>query len=242
MQPYPAPPARPLPTGTVTFLFTDIEGSTRHWEEHPDAMRAALGWHDDLIETLVERNEGTLVRLRGEGDSRFAVFARASDAVAAALAIQRTLHAEAWPGQLSLRVRLAVRTGEADLRAGDYCGSAVNRCARLRGVANGGQALMTQATYDLARVCLPLEAGLRDLGWHRLPNLADPERVYELTHPDLPADFPPLRSLDARLHNLPIQLSSFVGRETELAEVRRLLGSARWLTRTSPASARPASS
>src|SRR5262249_45683199 len=150
-----AAPPRPLPTGTVTFLFTDVEGSSRSWEEYPDAMRLALGRHDDLIESLVEHNEGVVVRPRGEGDSRFAVFSRASDGIAAALAIQRALHVEQWPGELALRVRIAVHTGEADLRAHDYYGPAVNRCARLRGVAHGGQTLLSQATCELARGSLP---------------------------------------------------------------------------------------
>jgi predicted ATPase/class 3 adenylate cyclase len=226
--------ARPLPTGTVTFLFTDVEASTRNWEKHPNAMRAALAHHDHLIEALVGRHEGAVVRPRGEGDSRFAVFARASDAVAAALAIQRALRTEPWPGQLALRVRLAVHSGEAELRAADYYGSAVNRCARLRGIAHGGQTLISQATRDLARGSLSPEAGVHDLGWHRLPDLAEPEHVYQLTHPDLPTDFPPLRSVDAPLNNLPIQLTSFVGRQSELTEIQRLLGSTRLLTLTGP--------
>jgi class 3 adenylate cyclase len=126
-----------LPTGTVTFLFTDVEGSTRLWEQHPQAMRWALARHDALIAAAVERYQGALVRPRGEGDSRFAVFARATEAIAAAAAIQQALAAAPWPAEVPLRVRLALHTGEADLREGDYYGSAVNRCARLRGVAHG---------------------------------------------------------------------------------------------------------
>jgi class 3 adenylate cyclase len=127
-----------LPTGTVTFLFTDVEGSTRLWERHPDPMRAALARHDALVEQAVARHGGVVVRPRGEGDSRFAVFARATDAVVAAAAVQRALHAEPWPPETPLRVRLALPTGEADLRAGDSYGGAVNRAARLRGLAHGG--------------------------------------------------------------------------------------------------------
>src|SRR5579862_5125925 len=121
-----------LPTGTVTFLFTDVEGSTRLWEQDPRGMRHALARHDALIEGEVERQGGVVVRPRGEGDSRFAVFSRATDALLAAVAMQQTLHAEPWPAETPLRVRLALHTGEADLREGDYYGSAVNRCARLR--------------------------------------------------------------------------------------------------------------
>jgi predicted ATPase/class 3 adenylate cyclase len=203
----------------VTFLFTDVEGSSRNWEEHPDAMRSALARHDELIETLVVRNAGTLVRPRGEGDSRFAVFARATDAVAAAAAAQEALHVEPWPAEMPLRVRLALHTGEADLRAGDYYGSAVNRCARLRSIAHGGQVLLSQTTFDLVRDALPAGVTVRDLGEHRLSDLARPERVFQLTAPGTPADFPPLGS-------------SFVGRDQELVDVVARLENARLLTLT----------
>jgi class 3 adenylate cyclase len=127
-----------LPTGTVTFLFTDIEGSTHLWEQHPAAMRAAAVRHDAVVEGVVAGHGGVLVRPRGEGDGRFAVFARASDAVAAAAALQAALIAESWPTPQPLRVRMALHTGEADLRDEDYYGTAVNRCARLRAIAHGG--------------------------------------------------------------------------------------------------------
>src|SRR5918912_2484791 len=153
-----------LPTGTVTFLFTDVEGSTNLWERHPDKMRAALVRHDHLIERLVAEHRGVVVRPRGEGDSRFAVFPRASDAVAAAAAIQRALHEEPWPAETRLRVRMALHTGEADLRDGDYYGAAVNRCARLRAIAHGGQTLLSVATYDLVRDAIPPGVSLADLG------------------------------------------------------------------------------
>jgi class 3 adenylate cyclase len=122
-------PEPPLPAGTVTYLFTDQEGSTRLWERHPAAMRAALAGHDALIEFLTEQHDGLVVRPRGEGDSRFCVFARATDAVAAAAAVQRALHRQDWPAETPLRVRMTLHTGEADLRAGDYYGGAVNRAA-----------------------------------------------------------------------------------------------------------------
>src|SRR3990170_3734995 len=120
------------PSGTVTFLFTDIEGSTALWEQHPEGMRQALVRHDALVEQIVAEHHGHVVRPRGEGDSRFAVFARATDAVTAAAALQQALYAEAWPSPTPLRVRMALHTGEADLREGDYYGSAVNRCPRTR--------------------------------------------------------------------------------------------------------------
>src|SRR5918911_2735749 len=140
-----------LPTGTVTFLFTDVEGSTKLWERHPEQMRVALARHDQLIEGSVEQHQGVVVRPRGEGDSRFAVFPRASDAVAAAAAIQHALHEERWPAETPLRVRMALHTGEADLRDGDYYGTAVNRCARLRAVAHGSQTVLSAITAGLVR-------------------------------------------------------------------------------------------
>ncbi|HEY8744448.1 MAG TPA: adenylate/guanylate cyclase domain-containing protein, partial [Chloroflexota bacterium] len=221
-----------LPTGTVTFLFTDVEGSTRLWEQQPEMMRQVLVRHDAIIEEAVAQHAGVIVRPRGEGDSRFAVFARPSDAVAAAVAIQQALHGETWPLPAPFRVRMALHTGEADLRDGDYYGSAVNRCARLRAITHGGQTLVSQATAHLIRDGLPLDAGLRDLGDQRLSDLSRPERVYQLLHPDLPAEFPPLRSLTALPHNLPLQLTSFIGRERELGELTRRLQTARLLTLT----------
>src|SRR5262245_43979873 len=208
-----------LPTGTGTSLFTDVEGSTRLWEQRPEAMGRALVQHDAVVEFLTEQHHGQVVRPRGEGDSRFCVFARATDAVAAALAIQRALHAEPWPTRQPLRVRVALHTGEADLRAGDYYGPAVNRCARIRAVARGGQVLLSRATVDLARDAPPGGLGLRDLGEHRLSDLARPEQLFQLVHADLPAAFPPPRSLSALPNNLPLQLTSFVGRGWEIAEV-----------------------
>lgn len=221
-----------LPVGTITFLFTDVEGSTKLWEQYPDAMRQALIRHDALIEACVAAHAGTVVRPRGEGDSRFAVFPRVTDAVAAACAIQRTLFSEPWPTETPLRVRLALHTGEADLREGDYYGTAVNRCARLRAIAHGGQTLLSLATAELVRDALPAGASLRDLGLHRLKDLQRPEQVFQLMSPDLPADFPPLKSLDTLPNNLPRQLTSFIGREREMAEVKQLLHTTSLLTLT----------
>jgi predicted ATPase/class 3 adenylate cyclase len=223
-----------LPTGVVTFSFTDVEGSTRLWEQHPEAMRQAMRQHDELIEAAVASNGGVVVRPRGEGDSRFAVFLRPTDAVAAARDIQHSLAAEPWPTPRPLRVRMALHTGEADLRAGDYYGADVNRCARLRAVAHGGQTLLSQPTFDLVRDALPTDVSLRDLGEHRLKDLQRPEHVFELDVVGLPAEFPPLQSVDAFPNNLPIQLTSFVGRDKELNEVQRLLVTTHLLTLTGP--------
>jgi len=221
-----------LPAGTVTFLLTDIQGSTRLWERHPDAMRQALACHDELAASLIEKYEGTLIKSRGEGDSLFAVFGRATDALWAALALQQALIAQAWPSEIPLRVRMALHTGEADLRERDYYGPAVNRCAHLRAIAHGGQVLLSRTTYELVCDSLPEGAGLQDLGEHRLRDLSRPEHVFQLVHPALPAEFSPLKSLDALPNNLPRLLTSFVGREREMEEIKQLLSSTFLLTLT----------
>lgn len=225
-----------LPTGIVTFLFTDIQGSTALWEHHPVATRAALERHDALIEAVVAQHHGVVVRPRGEGDSRFAVFARATDSVLAACAIQRTLLHEPWNLPSPLCVRIAVHTGEAELRAGDYYGAAVNRCARLRAIAHGGQTVISRATQELVCDQLPREVMLRDLGEHRLKDLIRPEHVFQVVASELPVDFPALTSLDTRRHNLPLQTTPLIGREPEIAAVRDRLRQpvVRLLTLTGP--------
>jgi DNA-binding SARP family transcriptional activator len=215
-----------------TFLLTDIEGSTRHWLDHPEAMRRALACHDALAAAVIDQHGGRLVKQRGEGDSLFAVFSRATDAVVAALDLQRALAREPWPAETPLKDRVALHTGEAEVREGDYYGLAVNHGARLRAVGHGGQVLLSQTTAALAGEELPEGVSLRELGVHRLKDLQRPEPILQLTHPDLPAEFPPLRSLEAFAHNLPVQLTSFIGREGEITEVKRLLGSTHLLTLT----------
>jgi predicted ATPase/class 3 adenylate cyclase len=221
-----------LPAGMVTFLLTDIADSTRFWDEYPEEMRAAMARHDALVETFARDYGGTIVRPRGEGDSRFVVFPRATNAVAAACAIQRAVMAETWPTPAPIRVRMALHTGEGAVSEGDYYGSAINRCARLRAIAHGGQTLLSLATAELVRDELPGAVGLVLLGTYRLKDLQRPEQVYQLVHPDLPADFPPIRSFDVHPHNLPIQLTSFIGREREIAEVKHLVSTTRLLTLT----------
>ncbi len=225
-----------LPSGTVTFLFTDIEGSTVLWEQHPELARPAMIRHDEIVEDVVGRHNGMLVRPRGEGDSRFAVFARATDAVSGAAALQKALHTEPWQTPRPLRVRMALHTGEADLRDGDYYGSVVNRCARLRSAAHGGQTLLSGITYDLVFDALPSGLELRDLGEHSLKDLQRPERIFQLNVAGVPSEFPTLKTLDPRKNNLPSQRSPLVGRERELAAIRTLLlrGEVGLLTLTGP--------
>ena len=216
----------------ATFVLTDVEGSTRLWEIDPAAMRPAMARHDEIIDNAVVRHGGSVIRSRGEGDSSFSVFESAADAIAAAVDLQRGMAAEPWPGEVTLRVRLGIHTGEAEHRAGDYYGTAVNRCARLRGIAYGGQSVLSTTTRALVEDRLPPGAFLRDLGPHRLKDLADPERIYQLCHPDLVNEFPPLRGLEALPNNLPIQLTSFVGRERELRQLRERVLHSRLLTLT----------
>ena len=212
-----------LPTGTLTFLFTDVEGSTRLWELYPEEMRAAMARHDELIESCVVQSGGMVVRPRGEGDSRFAVFQYASDAAIAAIAIQCKFFTASWPFSEPLRVRMALHTGEADLREGDYYGSAVNRCARLRGAAHGGQILISQTTQLLITEALPDGADLLDLGEHKLKDLHRSERIYQIIIQGLPADFPPLNTPDSFLTNLPIPRNQLIGRNLELETISDLL-------------------
>lgn len=222
-----------LPTGTVTFLFTDVVGSTRMWESEPAAMAGAMIRHDELIEQCVEKAGGQLVRPRGEGDSRFAVFTRSVDAVNAAVAIGRGLQAEPMTTSVPIRVRTAIHSGEADLRAGDYYGDCVNRCARIRGIGHPEQILLSGTAHGLLSQ-LAEQVGVLDLGEHRMKDLTAAERIFQVTHPDLPAEFPALLSLDRARHNLPIQLSSFVGREEELAEVTKMVTASRLVSLLGP--------
>jgi predicted ATPase/class 3 adenylate cyclase len=223
------------PTGTVTFVLTDIEGSTRLWETQPDAMERAIGRHGAIVADAVERRGGTLVRERGEGDSTFSVFPHAPDAIAAALEIQRALTHEPWDPGTELRVRVAMHTGDAYLISDDeYASPVINRCARIREIAYGGQVLISEHTLQLVDGALPSGASVLDLGPHRLRDLSRPVRIFQLQHPELPQTFPKLRSLEAGLHNLPVQLTSFIGREREVEEVRKHLAATRALNLVGP--------
>ena len=216
-----------LPTGTVTLLLADVEGSTRLWETQPGAMTAAVARLNQAVSEIIATNDGVRPVEQGEGDSFVAAFARASDAVAAAVELQRAPLAP-------IRLRIGVHTGEIQLRdEGNYAGPTINRTARLRDLGHGGQTLLSGATEQMVVDRLPEGAWLTDLGTHPLRDLPRPERVVQLCHPDLVNEFPPLRtSKVVAASNLPVQLTSFVGRDTELTQLRELLADNRVVTLT----------
>ncbi len=209
-----------VPTGTVTFLLTDISGSTRLWEAGADAAAAAVHRHYELLGAAIALHNGVRPVEQGEGDSVVAAFAKASDAVAAALDVQRAFAEEAWPEGRAVQVRIALHTGEAQLRdESNYFGPTIIRCARLRAIAHGGQTVLSHSTRNLVVDQLDESTTLRDLGSHRLKDLGRAEQVWQLCHPDLDRDFPPLRSLDVVPNNLPVPLTTLVAREAELAQL-----------------------
>ncbi|MDQ6924037.1 MAG: adenylate/guanylate cyclase domain-containing protein, partial [Pseudomonadota bacterium] len=181
-----------LPTGTVTLLFTDIEGSTRLWEAHAAAMRTALARHDALLRHCIDDHDGHVFKTGG--DAFCAAFHTASDALAAALDAQRALHREPWPEGAKLRVRMALHSGAVEVRDGDYFGAPLNRVARLLAAGHGGQTLLSESMHDLCRDQLPPLASVKALGSHGLKDLGRPEMVFQVCHPDLPQSFPPLTS------------------------------------------------
>jgi predicted ATPase/class 3 adenylate cyclase/DNA-binding CsgD family transcriptional regulator len=226
--------SRGLPTGTITFLLADIEGSTRTWEaEDEEAVQKAVSRFYEILDHAISSRGGVRPVEQGEGDSVVGVFPRASDGISAALSAQKELGAEGWPTSSPLLVRMALHSGEAQLRdEGNYFGPVVNRCARLRELAHGAQVLVSRATHDLVADQLPEEVSLKDLGSHRLKDLGRPEETFQLCHPDLSDDFPALRSLDSRPHNLPAQLTRFIGREQEIRTVTELVERDRLVTLT----------
>jgi len=219
-----------LPSGTVTFLFTDLESSTRLWDEQREAMKAALARHDEILRGAVEAQGGQVVK--GTGDGLHAVFATAEAGLVAAAASQRALGREGWGATGPLRVRMGLHTGAAERRGGDYFGPVLNRAARLMAAAHGGQVVCSQVTADLVADSLPEGVGLVDLGEHRLRDLARPERVFQVCAPGLDGEFGALLSLEAYPGNLPGQLTSFVGRDEELAVIAGMLERSRLVTIT----------
>jgi predicted ATPase/class 3 adenylate cyclase len=218
------------PSGTVTFLFTDIEGSTQLWEQHPEAMKSVLAKHDAILKDAIESNHGTIIKTTGDGIH--AVFETAIEAVNTTLSAQRYL--QSLSSSPKLKVRMGLHTGEAELRAGDYYGQALNRGARIMSAGHGGQILLSFVTADLAREHLPADISLLDLGEHRLKDLIYPENIFQLLAPDLPKEFPALKSLNTLPNNLPFQLTSFIGREREIKEANQIFANTRLLTFIGP--------
>jgi len=214
-----------LPSGTVTFLFTDIEGSTRLLQQLGSRYADVLAEERSLLRAAFQERDGREIDTAGDG--LFVAFGRATQAVSAAAAAQRSISTHPWPEGLQVHVRMGLHTGEAVFSAGGYVGLDVHRAARICSAGHGGQILLSQTTRDL-----PAGVSIRALGSHRLKDLQHPEVVFQVIIPDLPSDFPPLKSLDRLPNNLPIQLTSFIGREREMAEIKRMLSAARLLTLT----------
>lgn len=225
------------PSGTVTFLFTDIEGSTRLWQELPEGMSVSNARHDAILRAAINANNGFIFETIG--DSFHVAFHNALDALCAALSAQRDLQAEPWGETGAIRVRMGLYTGAAEFSGDgsnkyDYHASyaTIAAAARVMSVAHGGQVLISQTTHDLLQNNLPGNVTLRDMGEHRLKDLRSPLHLYQLAAPDLPQEFPAITSFNALPNNLPVQLTRFIGREKELAEVERLLAGTRLLTLT----------
>jgi predicted ATPase/class 3 adenylate cyclase len=216
------------PEGNVTFLFTDIEGSTRLWEKNPRKMGGALARHDELLRTTVERHNGYVFKT--VGDAFCVAFEGAMDAVRAAISAQRGLASATWPDTGPIRVRMAIHSGEVEHRDSDYFGPTLNRVARLLSAGHGGQTLLSHVTAEMVREHLPDDASLHDCGERRLKDLSRPEQIFQLVVQDLPSDFPPLRSLEVLPNNLPAQVTNFIGRAREMAELKRLLRTNRLVT------------
>ena len=221
-----------LPTGTVTFLFTDVEGSTRLAQELGDGWPPLLERHREIARAAWGEQHG--VEIGTEGDSFFVVFSSAPQALAAAVAAQREFAAEAWPANAAIRVRMGMHTGEGLLSGGSYVGLDVHRAARIANAGNGGQILLSASTHALVEGTLPTGVLLREMGEHRLKDLSRPERIWDVVIEGLPSDHPPLRTLNSVPNNLPTQLTSFLGRQREIAEAHQLLLDGRLLTLTGP--------
>ena len=216
------------PTGTVAFLFTDIEGSSQRWEAHPRAMDDALGRHNAILSSAIEEHNGYVFKTAG--DAFCAAFGRVSEAIRAAIQAQRAINEENFSIVGGLRVRMGLHLGEASEHDGDYFGPVVNRVARIMSIGHGGQVLISDVARAHVHGHLPDGASLTDLGQHRLEGLAEREHVWQLNIAGVPSDFPPPKSMDARPNNLPMQVTSFRGRERDLFEVKSLLAEHRLLT------------
>ena len=222
-----------LPTGTVTFFFSDIVDSTPLWERYPEEMKTALAKHDAILKETIASNHGQIIKSTGDGVH--SVFATAIDAIHAAIETQRAIRESTAFFEnlgLSLSIRIGMHTGEAELRDGDYYGQALNRSQRIMSIAHGGQILVSDTTAQVAREHLPKGVSLLNLGEHHLRGLLQSEQIFQLIVPDLEQAFPPLKSVPTKTNNLPTQVTSFIGREKEKAEIQALLDSRRLVTLT----------
>ena len=220
------------PSGTVTFLFTDIEGSTRLAREHPGVWEAQRARHHQILRQAIESNHGYVFQI--VGDAFCAAFHKAGDALQAALQAQRALQDEPW-GEGVLRVRMGIHTGEAELQDGEYQGYlTLSQVQRIMSAGHGGQILLSNITEDLLRSQLSGDISLHDMGAQRFKDVPYPVRIFQVVAPELQQEFPALRLQDAAANNLPAQLTSFIGREKEVADVRRLLESTHLLTLIGP--------
>jgi class 3 adenylate cyclase len=220
-----------VPEGTVTFVFTDIVGSTRLWERHPEQMRAAVQRHDELMRAAFLAGGGHVFKT--VGDAFCVAFAEPSSALTASAAVQRRLAAEPWGVVGALEVRIGIHTGTAEMRDGDYFGGTLNRAARIEAAAHGGQVLVSGVTRSLVLDHPPEGLSFRDLGEHRLKSLERAEQLFQLAGEGLVADFPPPRSMSVLPNNLPAQTTSFIGRAEEMAAITaRLTGPTKLLTLT----------
>ena len=220
-----------LPSGTVTFLFTDIEGSTRLAQRFPDDLPALLARHHEILNQAIQAHNGFVFQV--VGDSFSAAFHNPNDALHAALEAQRLFHKEVWT-PAPIKVRMGIHTGKAEVQTGgEYQGYlTLSHVQRLMSAAHGGQVLISPATQTLVRDGLPQDITLLDMGERRLKDLLHPEHIYQLIAPDLPSEFPPIKTLDVSHHNLPAQMTSFIGREVELGEIKQLLAAHRLVTLT----------
>ncbi|MGE5225110.1 MAG: adenylate/guanylate cyclase domain-containing protein [Omnitrophica WOR_2 bacterium] len=217
---------------TLTFLFTDIEGSTSLWEHQPERMRKAIQSHHEVLRQAIESNGGTVFRIIG--DAFCASFPAAPPAVAAAVEAQSNLFSTSWDLEKPIRVRMALHTGAVVENKGDYLGASLNHIGRLLPSCHGGQTVLTLITRELVQDSLPEGVHLIDLGLHHFRDLVHTEHIFQLSIPGLPDRFPPLKSLDSYPNNLPVQLTSFVGRERELGEIQKQVNSSRLVTLTGP--------
>lgn len=221
-----------IPTGTITFLFSDIEGSTQRWEKDRESMQSAFNRQEEIMRAAMENHGGYVYKMIG--DAFQVAFSSAPAALAAALEAQRGVQNESWEGPGPIKLRMAIHTGETEERGDDYVGPLLNRVARLMAAAHGGQVLLTSTTSDLVQDNMPTGAWLIDLGIHRLKDLERPENIYQLASDGIQLEFPALNTLDARPNNLPLQHTSFIGRNNELKEVLNFLEETRLLTLTGP--------